>query len=127
LLEHGININALLCGTYGSALTTLVVVLLNCDWLNLMEPEKRLDSKGLRVAILLLEYGANVNAYIGGLHGSALAVAASGKGNRSEFIVRMLLEQGADVNAKLSSDYGSALVAVVSRKGSGPVVCLLLD
>ena len=75
------------------------------------------------IAKLLLENGAEVNAQLGGRHGSVLAAAASAG---SEATVRLLLENGADVNAQLGGDYGSALAAA-AREGEKATVRLLLE
>ncbi|KAH7061025.1 ankyrin repeat domain-containing protein [Paraphoma chrysanthemicola] len=73
------------------------------------------------MAELLLDKGANVNAW-GGEYGNALQ-AASLRGH--EQVVKLLLDKGADPNAQ-GGEYGNALYAA-SLKGHKQVVKLLLD
>ncbi|KAM0172531.1 hypothetical protein ACHAPF_007410 [Botrytis cinerea] len=74
-----------------------------------------------KIAKLLLDHGADVNAQ-GGEYGNALQAAAR-RGNQE--IVKLLLDRGANVNAQ-GGEYGNALQAA-ARDGNQEIVKLLLD
>lgn len=76
----------------------------------------------MKVAKLLLEAGADVNAQLQGDYGSALVAAAWAQSFKS---VKLLLEARTDVNAQLQGNYGSVL-AVAVRLGPINNIKLLL-
>jgi hypothetical protein len=73
------------------------------------------------VVEMLFEYGANVNAQLGG-YGNALQIA-SAQGHKE--IVSLLLDKGANINAQ-GGIFGNALQAA-SAQGHTEVISLLLD
>jgi ankyrin repeat protein len=85
---------------------------------------KRLDWFGqdyTDIAILLLDYGANVNVQ-GGFFGNALQAASTVRTNPAA--VRLLLEHGANVNAQ-GGQFGTALQAACSKSAASIVRILL--